>query len=58
MAVRQLIPPPELLDAMKESLRKLDSLQLLSPDDRAILPLERNLKAQISELERQPRGRQ
>jgi hypothetical protein len=46
------IPRSELLDAMKESLRKLSSLELLSPDDLAILPLKRNLKAQIAELER------
>jgi hypothetical protein len=42
---------------MKESLRNLDTLELLSPDDLAILPLKRNLKAQISELERQSRDR-
>jgi hypothetical protein len=46
------IPRSELLDQMKESLRKLSSLKLLSPDDLAILPLNRNLKAQIAELER------
>jgi hypothetical protein len=46
------IPRSELLDAMKESLRKLSGLKLLSPDDLAILPLKRNLKAQIAELER------
>jgi hypothetical protein len=47
------IPTPELLDAMRESLRKLDNLNLLSPDDLAMLPLKRNIEDQISKLERQ-----
>jgi hypothetical protein len=42
----------ELLAAMKESLRRLNTLESLSPDDLAILPLKRNLKAQIAEMER------
>ena len=46
------IPRSDLLEAMKQSLRKLNNLKLLSPDDLALLPLKRNLNAQIAELEK------
>jgi hypothetical protein len=47
------IPTSELLDAMRESLRKLETLDLLSPNDLTMLPLKRNIEDQISKLERQ-----
>ena len=47
------IPQPDLLEAMKASLRDLDNLKLLSPDDLEILDLRRNLREQIAALERQ-----
>ena len=46
------IPQPDLLEAMKASLRELNSLKLLSPDDLEILDLRRNLKEQIAAMER------
>ena len=43
----------ELLQAMKDSLRDLDNLKLLGPNDLEILDLRRSLKEQIAALERQ-----
>ena len=43
----------ELTEAMKESLRDLENLRLLNPNDREILNLRRNLKEKIAELEGQ-----
>jgi hypothetical protein len=41
------IPKTDLLEAMKESLRDLENLKLLSPNDLEILNLRRTLKDQI-----------
>lgn len=43
----------DLLRAMKQSLRDLDNLKLLNPNDLEILHLRRNLREQIDRLERQ-----
>ena len=45
----------DLLQAMKESVRDLENLRLLSPNDLEILTLRRNLERQIAALERQLR---
>ena len=42
----------DLLQAMKESLRDLENLRLLSPNDLEILTLRRNLERLIAVLER------
>lgn len=47
------IPQAELLQAMKQSLRDLDNLKLLNPNDLEILHLRRTLRDQIDRLERQ-----
>jgi len=47
------VPTADLLEAMRESLRDLENLKLLSPDDLDILDLRRNLKERIAVLERQ-----
>ena len=47
------IPKPDLLHAMKESLRDLENTKLLNPNDIEILKLRRTLKQQIEALERQ-----
>lgn len=47
------IPQADLLQAMKQSLRDLDNLKLLSPGDIEILNLRRTLREQIRTLERQ-----
>ena len=47
------IPQAELLRAMKQSLRDLDNLKLLNPNDLEILHLRRTLREQIDRLERQ-----
>jgi hypothetical protein len=43
----------DLLEAMRECLRNLEHLELLSPDDLDILDLRRDLKEKIALLERQ-----
>jgi hypothetical protein len=43
----------DLLEAMRECLRNLENLKLLSPDDLDILDLRRDLKEKIAVLERQ-----
>ena len=52
-AVMRLLPKAELLEMMKASLRDLDKLKLLSPNDLYILRVRRNLRNKIDELERQ-----
>lgn len=47
------IPQADLLQAMKQSLRDLDNLKLLNPNDLEILHLRRTLRKQIDRLERQ-----
>lgn len=47
------IPQADLLRAMKQSLRDLDNLKLLNPNDLEILRLRRSLREQIDRLERQ-----
>ena len=46
------IPRAELLDAMKECLRELENMTLLSPDDLDIIDQKRTLQQQITELEK------
>ena len=41
------------LEGMKQTLRDLDKIKLIRPDDIAILDLKRTLKAKIAERERQ-----
>ena len=43
----------ELLEAKKNRLRSLESIELMNPEDLSILALRRRLKAEIAELERQ-----
>jgi len=47
------VPETELLDAMKERLRDLEKIRLLSPTDLEILSLRRNLQRRIALLESQ-----
>ncbi|HXU14134.1 MAG TPA: hypothetical protein VN708_03315 [Terriglobales bacterium] len=47
------VPQADLLQAMKDCLRDLENLKLLSPDDLEIFNLRRSLKERIAELERQ-----
>ena len=51
--MRHIIVETDLLQAMKDSLRDLDNLKLISPDDLEILNLRRSLKEQIAAFERQ-----
>jgi hypothetical protein len=44
---------PELLDAMKDCLRDLENVKLLSPDDLDIIDEKRILRQQIAVLERE-----
>ena len=44
---------PGLLDAMKDSLRDLENVKLLSPDDLDIIDQKRILRQKIAELERE-----
>jgi hypothetical protein len=44
---------PELLDAMKDCLRDLDNVKLLSPDDLDIIDQKRILRQKIAELEKE-----
>ena len=43
---------PDLLEAMKQSLRDLETLKPLNPDDLEIVDMRRTLKEQIAALER------
>jgi hypothetical protein len=45
------IVQPELLDIMKDRLRDLENIQLLSPDDLDIIDQKRSLRQQIADLE-------
>ena len=47
------IPRAELLDAMKECLRELENMTLLSPDDLDIIDQKRVLRHEIDELEKE-----
>jgi len=47
------VPEAELLDAMKEQLRDLEKIRLLSPIDLEMLSLRRNLQKRIALLESQ-----
>ena len=42
---------PELLDAMKDCLRDLENVKLLSPDDLDIIDEKRILRQQIDKLQ-------
>jgi len=47
------VPKADLLDALKQSLRDLENLKLLSPNDLAVLDLRRSLKDQVAALEKE-----
>jgi hypothetical protein len=47
------IPQTELLEALRQSLRDLERLTLLSPEDLQIIEARRNLKAKIASMEEQ-----
>jgi hypothetical protein len=47
------IPKADLLEALKQSLRDLDNVKILSPNDLEVLNLRRTLKEQIAAIERQ-----
>jgi len=49
------VSKPELLDAMKESLQKLEQLKLISPEDLDIIDERRILRREIDELEQECR---
>jgi hypothetical protein len=44
---------PELLDAMKDCLRELENVRLISPDDLDIIDQKRILRQKIAELEKE-----
>ena len=44
---------PGLLDALKDALRDLENVKLLSPDDLDIIDEKRILRQKIAELERE-----
>jgi hypothetical protein len=44
---------PGLLDALKDSLRDLENVKLISPDDLDIIDEKRILRQKIAELERE-----
>jgi hypothetical protein len=45
------VSKPELLDAMRECLQKLEQLKLINPDDLDIIDEKRILRQKIAELE-------
>ena len=47
------VSKPELLEAIKESLRNLENMKLLNPNDLDILKSRHDLEAKIARLERQ-----
>ena len=47
------VSKPELLEAMRETLRNLENTQLLSPGDLDLLKSRHDLEAKIATLERQ-----
>jgi hypothetical protein len=47
------IPQAALLEALRQSLRDLENLTLLSPEDLQIIEARRNLKAEIASMEEQ-----
>jgi hypothetical protein len=49
------VSKPELLDAMRESLQKLEQLKLISPEDLEIIDERRILRREIDELEQECR---
>jgi hypothetical protein len=49
--MRHLVPP-ESLDVVKDCLRDLENVELLSPDDLDIIDEKRSLRQKIGELER------
>lgn len=48
---------PGLLDAMKDCLRELENVKLLSPDDLDIIDQKRILRRKIAELEKEDSDR-
>ena len=46
------VPQAEMLAAMKDGLRNLENIELLSPNDLEILSERRDLRAKIAELEK------
>jgi hypothetical protein len=51
------VPQPGLLDGLKQALRELENLKLLSPRDLDILDLRRTLREKILRIENQQRQR-
>jgi hypothetical protein len=49
------VSKPELLDAMRECLQKLEQLKLISPEDLDIIDERRILRRKIDELEQECR---
>ena len=49
------VSKPELLDAMRESLQKLEQLKLISPEHLDIIDERRILRREIDELEQECR---
>lgn len=47
------VPKADLLNALRQSLREVENLKLLSPDDLDILDLRRSLKERIAAIEGQ-----
>jgi hypothetical protein len=50
--MRQVLKP-QLLEAMKDCLRDLESVKLISPDDLDIVDQKRILRHEIAELEKE-----
>ena len=51
--MRPLLKKTELLDALRECLRDLENVKLLSPDDLDIVYQKRLLREQIAALEKE-----
>ena len=43
----------EMLESLKQQLKDLDQIKLISPEDLAIVSLKNSLKRQIADLERE-----
>lgn len=50
--MRDHVPKQELLRVMKDCLRDLENVKMLSPDDLSIVDQKRTLRQTIAELER------
>ena len=50
--MRDHVPKQELLRVMKDCLRDLENVKMLSPDDLSIVDQKRTLRETIAQLER------